>query len=247
MGTRAPGGSMRTLVIVPAFNEALNLPRLVRQLRGRTDGDICVVDDGSTDDTAAVARALGAIVLQNPFNLGIGGAVQTGYLWARDHGYQLAAQVDGDGQHDPAYLQAAFDQITTGKADVVVGSRFRDQAGFQSTFVRRLGIRYLAWLLRLHCGARISDPTSGFRVVGRKGIELFAKNYPPDYPEPEAIALAQKSGLKLVEIQVRMRAREHGRSSIGAWQTLYYLLKVSLAIVLVPSRPRRLDLGAPAA
>jgi len=230
---------MRTLVIVPAFNEALNLPSVIQQLRGCDCEDVCVVDDGSTDDTCNVAARMGAIVLRNPFNLGIGGAVQTGYLWARDHGYDVAAQIDGDGQHDPAYLRAALELIASGKADVVVGGRFGAANGFRSSFVRRLGIRYLAWLIRLRCGARVSDPTSGFRVVGRAGIELFAQHYPSDYPEPEAIALAQRSGLRVTEISVRMRAREHGKSSIDSFRTLYYLLKVSLALLLLPSLRRR--------
>jgi glycosyltransferase involved in cell wall biosynthesis len=230
---------MRTLVIVPAFNEALNLPRVVRQLQSYDCGDVCVVDDGSTDDTASIAASLGAIVLKNPFNLGIGGAVQTGYLWAEQHGYDAAAQIDGDGQHDPAYLRTALDLIHSGSADVVVGGRFELAGGFRSSFVRRLGIRYLAWLIRLRCGAKVTDPTSGFRVVGRKGIELFARHYPSDYPEPEAIALAKRSGLILREISVKMRARDHGRSSIDAFGTLYYLLKVSLALLLLPAQEPR--------
>jgi glycosyltransferase involved in cell wall biosynthesis len=233
----SPG--LRTVVIVPALNEALNLPRVIERLRAADCGDICVVDDGSTDDTAAVAKQLGATVLRVPFNLGIGGAVQTGYLWAREHGYEAAAQIDADGQHDPAYLRAALEPIAAGSADVVIGSRFREAGGFRSTFIRRMGIRYLGWLLRIRCGAKVTDPTSGFRVAGRAAIELFAKDYPSDYPEPEAIALAVRSGLRIVEISVNMEARLHGKSSIDSWRTIYYLIKVSLAIVLLPSRGRK--------
>jgi glycosyltransferase involved in cell wall biosynthesis len=231
---------VRALVIVPAFNEARNLPRVVAAIRTAAPRwDICVVDDGSTDDTAAVAAAQGVTVLKSPLNLGIGGAVQTGYLWAREHGYDVAVQIDGDGQHDPSYLDAASAPIAAGGADVVIGSRFLSAGGFRSTPVRRAGIRYLSWFLRLRCGARVTDPTSGFRAAGRRAIELFAAQYPSDYPEPEAIALATRHGLSVAEIPVRMREREHGRSSITAWRTVYYLVKVSLALVLLPARRGR--------
>jgi glycosyltransferase involved in cell wall biosynthesis len=231
---------VRALAIVPAFNEARNLPRVVAAIRAAVPAwDVCVVDDGSTDDTAAVAAAQGVTVLRSPLNLGIGGAVQTGYLWARDRGHDLAVQVDGDGQHDPSYLEAAGAPIAAGEADVVIGSRFLSNVGFRSTAVRRAGIQYLCWFLRLRCGARVTDPTSGFRAAGRRAIELFAAQYPSDYPEPEAIALATRHGLRISEIPVVMREREHGRSSINGWRTLYYLVKVSLALALLPARRRR--------
>ena len=228
---------MRGLVIIPALNEARNLPRVLESLRRDAPGwDACVVDDGSTDETARTAREQGAIVLRLAQNLGIGGAVQTGYLWARERGYEVAAQIDGDGQHDPLFLAAARAPIEDGKADLVVGSRYLGSDGFRSTAVRRAGIRYLSWFLRLRCGARVTDPTSGFRVAGRRAIELFAAHYPSDYPEPEAIALATRSGLSVSEVPVVMREREHGRSSIGAGATVYYLVKVSLALILLPAR-----------
>ena len=228
---------MRVAVIVPAYNEARNLPRLAEALRAHAPGcDVCVVDDGSTDDTARVAADLGWTVLRLPVNLGIGGAVQAGYLWALEHGHDVAVQIDGDGQHDPAYLEALLAPVKTGDADVVIGSRFLSEGGFRSTAVRRAGIRYLSWFLRLRCGARITDTTSGFRAAGRSAIELFARYYPSDYPEPEAIALAKRAGLRLAEVPVRMSERAHGRSSITAVRTLYYLVKVSLALVLLPSR-----------
>src|SRR6266478_4787228 len=159
---------MRALAIVPAWNEEHDLPGVIADLRRAVPSwDICVVDDGSTDATAAVAREAGALVLSLPINLGIGGAVQTGYLWARKHGYEVAAQIDGDGQHDPQYLTAALRTIVAGTADLVVGSRYLGAGGFQSTAVRRMGTRYLSWFLRLRCGARVTDPTSGFRVADR--------------------------------------------------------------------------------
>lgn len=230
---------MRALAIIPALNEERNLPRVLASLRRDAPGwDVCVIDDGSADRTAMLAHEQGAVVLRLAQTLGIGGAVQTGYLWAREHGYDVAAQIDGDGQHDPQFLAAALAPIAAGKADLVVGSRYLGSEGFRSTAVRRAGIRYLCWFLRLRCGARVTDPTSGFRLAGRRAIALFASNYPSDYPEPEAIALATRSGLTLCEVPVVMREREHGRSSIGAGDTLYYLLKVSLALLLLPSARR---------
>lgn len=226
-------------MIVPAFNEAENLPSVLRDLQLHAPGcDVCVVDDGSTDDTAVRAAALGARVLRSPLNLGIGGAVQTGYLWARQRGYDAAVQIDGDGQHDAAFLAAVLQPIARGEADLVIGSRFLEDEGFRSTAVRRAGIRYLSRLLRLRCGALVTDPTSGLRAAGRRALELFAGQYPPDYPEPESVALAVRAGLVVREVPVRMRARQHGQSSIGAWRTLYYLIKVSLALVILPARDR---------
>jgi glycosyltransferase involved in cell wall biosynthesis len=228
---------LRVAVIVPAFNEAPNLPRLGDALRAHAPGcDVCVIDDGSTDDTARVAARLGWTVLRLPVNLGIGGAVQAGYLWALEQGHDVAVQIDGDGQHDPAFLPALLAPLEGGAADVVIGSRFLGEGGFRSTAIRRAGIRYLSWFLRLRCGARVTDATSGFRAAGRRAIELFARYYPSDYPEPEAIALAKRAGLRLAEVPVRMSDRAHGRSSITALRTLYYLVKVSLALVILPPR-----------
>jgi glycosyltransferase involved in cell wall biosynthesis len=228
---------MRIAAIVPAYNEARNLPRLAEALREHAPSvDVCVVDDGSADETAQVAASLGWTVLRLPVNLGIGGAVQAGYLWALERGHDVAVQIDGDGQHDPAFLPRLLAPLERGDADMVVGSRFLSDGGFRSTFVRRAGIRYLSWFLRLRCGARVTDATSGFRAAGRSAIELFARYYPSDYPEPEAIALAKRAGLRLVEVPVRMNERTHGQSSITALRTLYYLVKVSLALVLLPQR-----------
>jgi len=236
---------MRALAIVPAYNEARDVGRVVEELRRKApEWDVCVVDDGSTDGTASVARKAGAVVLRSPVNLGIGGAVQTGYQWARDRGYDVAAQIDGDGQHDPRFLSDALRPIASGEADIVIGSRYLAADGFRSTALRRAGTRYLTWLLRLRCGARVTDPTSGFRVAGRRAIESFAANYPSDYPEPEAIALAVRNRLRVRELPVSMRGREHGASSIGPGRTLYYLIKVSLALVLLPvERPRDVEIA----
>jgi len=242
------GHPVRVLAIIPAYNEERSLSSVVEGIRRVMPGiDVCVVDDGSTDGTRDVARSLGVTLLSNPVNLGIGGAVQGGYLWARDHGYDAAVQVDGDGQHDPSFLPAVLEPLEEGRAGLVIGSRFAaDQGGFRSTWLRRLGIRYLSSFLRLRCGARVSDPTSGFRAAGRAAIELFAAFYPPDYPEPESIAIAARRGIAVAEVPVRMSEREHGESSITPLRTVYYLVKVSLALALLPSRSLDLsDEGTP--
>ncbi len=232
---------MRIAAIVPAHNEARNLPRLASALRTHAPAvDVCVVDDGSSDDTAEVAASFGWNVLRLPMNVGIGSAVQAGYLWASRKGYDVAVQIDGDGQHDPSFLEALVEPLRAGRADVVVGSRFLASRGYRSTALRRAGIAYLSWFLRLRCGARVTDPTSGFRAANRDAIGLFARYYPSDYPEPEAIALARRAGLRVSEVPVEMHDREHGESSITAARTLYYLVKVSLALVLLPAKSESL-------
>jgi glycosyltransferase involved in cell wall biosynthesis len=231
---------VRRLVVIPALNEERSLPALLAELRAEApEWDVCVVDDGSSDLTASVARANGAVVLQLPFNLGIGGAVQTGYRWGSASGYEIVAQIDGDGQHAPASLRVVSEPVLDGRADMAIGSRFRGGGGYQSTWGRRIGIRYLSLLLRLRTGARVSDPTSGLRVVGPRALALFAARYPSDYPEPESIALAARSGLRIGEVAVTMRARRHGRSSIDALRALYYAVKVSLAVIFIPVDARR--------
>lgn len=229
------------LVIVPAFNEARNLPAVIASLRAAApECDVCVVDDGSLDDSAQVARQSGVTVLQLPLNLGIGGAVQTGYLWAQRHGYDVAIQIDGDGQHDPRFIADVLAPLASQQADVVIGSRFLSEGGFRSSAGRRAGIRYLAWVLLIRCGARVTDPTSGFRAAGRKALELFARFYPSDYPEPEAIALARRHSLVVRDVPVRMMERQHGKSSIDLWRSLYYFVKVSLSLLILPLADQRL-------
>lgn len=229
---------MRVLAVIPAFNEERSVASVVEGIRRHAPGvDVCVVDDGSTDRTGEVARRLGVTLLPSPLNLGIGGAVQIGYLWALQHGYDVAVQVDGDGQHDPSYLPALVEAVRSGRAGLVIGSRFLEGSeGFRSTALRRAGIRYLDWLLRVRCGARVTDPTSGFRAAGREAIALFADAYPSDYPEPESIAVAARHGIAVAEVPVRMSRRAHGESSITPLRTLYYLVKVSLSLLVLPSR-----------
>lgn len=231
---------MRTLVIVPAFNEAKSLPAVAEDLRRHVaEADVCVVDDGSTDGTADVARRLGLRVLVLPTNLGIGGAVQAGYLWAHQHGYEAAIQFDGDGQHEAASIPALLGPLRAGAADLAVGSRFLGDGEFRSTFARRAGIRYLAALIRVRCGAKVTDSTSGFRAAGPAAIALFARGYPSDFPEPESIAIAARAGLRVVEAPVRMRERVHGASSITFFRSFQYVVKVTVALVLLPVRARR--------
>jgi glycosyltransferase involved in cell wall biosynthesis len=232
------------LAIVPAYNEAGAIATTISELREHApDFDVLVVDDGSTDDTAAVARAAGAIVVRHPFNLGIGGAVQTGYQYADDHGYEIAVQVDGDGQHDPRLLGELLAYLRAHPSlNMVTGSRFLtdwDDDSFRSTMARRMGIRVFARVLSLIVGQRVTDPTSGFRMVDRKGIELFARDYPHDYPEVEAVLLLHFHRLRSAEVPVRMRARSAGESSINATRSVYYMVKVLLAIFvgLLRARP----------
>ena len=199
---------------------------------------VLVIDDASEDATAERARRHGALVISLPFNLGIGGAVQTGFRSAAQQGYELAIRVDGDGQHDPAELGPLLDMVMSSHADVCVGSRFAGADGYRSSATRRIGIRILAKTVSLLTAQRLTDTTSGFQVLNRKAIELFAADYPHDYPEVEAAVMAHKHRLRLAEVPVRMRERTGGRSSIRGLLTVYYMAKVMLAIVIGSLRRR---------
>lgn len=231
----------KILAVVPAFNERGNISRTVKEIRQWAPTvDILVIDDGSCDATALEAGQAGGMVVSLPFNLGIGGAVQTGFQYARRHGYDIAVQVDGDGQHDASYLEKLVEPLIRGEADMVVGSRFLERSeGFRSSFGRRMGIRFFVHLINALTGVRVSDPTSGFRAYNRKMIDLFSGYYPHDFPEPEAIVVAQQAGARITELPVVMRARESGNSSIRYFKTLYYMAKVTLAILLHMIRQRR--------
>jgi glycosyltransferase involved in cell wall biosynthesis len=222
---------LKRIAIVPALNEEVTVGRVIDEIRRFDPGfDIVVVDDGSTDRTAGVAADRGAHVLRLPFNLGIGGAMQTGYRFAFEHGYDVAAQIDGDGQHDPSQLPAILAPVLAGEADVCVGSRFTGKGAYRSSFTRRVGIRIFARVVSAIVRQKVTDTTSGFRAVNRKGIALFAADYPHDYPEVEATVMLVKHKLRLKEVPVEMRERGGGASSITALRSIYYMTKVLLAI-----------------
>lgn len=225
--------SVKKLIIIPAFNEARNLTGLVAEIREKAPGyDYIIVNDGSHDDTSAICKAEGLNHLDLSLNLGIGGAVQAGYVYAGYHDYDIAIQIDGDGQHDPLYLDMLIAPLVSGEADFSIGSRYIQKTGFQSTAIRRLGIAWLNGIIRILTRIKITDCTSGFRAVNTKVIRLFSGYYPYDYPEPETIIDAYRHGLRIVEVPVVMRCREHGTSSIRMMKSVYYMIKVSLAMVI---------------
>ena len=224
---------MKVLIIIPAYNEAENIKNVVKKMNEFVpDMDYLIVNDCSKDNTAQICHDNHYNYVSLPINLGIGGGVQTGYKYAWENGYDIAVQHDGDGQHDPAYIRDVIQPIVEGRADIAIGSRFIDKQGFQSSGVRRIGIRFLSGLIKLCCGTRVLDVTSGFRAVNRKYIEFFAKEYPVDYPEPEAIVRTALDGAKIEEIPVVMKERQNGQSSISLGRSIYYMIKVSLAIIL---------------
>jgi glycosyltransferase involved in cell wall biosynthesis len=222
---------LKRIAIVPALNEEQTVGRVIDEIRDFDSGfDVVVVDDGSSDRTAGVAADRGAHVLRLPFNLGIGGAMQTGYRFAFEHGYDIAVQIDGDGQHDPAQLPAILAPVLSGEADLCVGSRFTGPGAYRSSFTRRVGIRIFAAVVSAVVRQKVTDTTSGFRAVNRRGIALFAADYPHDYPEVEATVMCIKHKLRLREVPVAMRERGGGASSITALRSVYYMTKVLLAI-----------------
>ena len=223
----------KVLLIIPAYNEEKSLRSLIEEIKTVCPYvDYLVVNDCSSDDTERLLEELGANYITLPCNMGIGGAVQSGYRYAAQNGYDIAIQIDGDGQHDVRFVKDMVKLIEDKQADVVIGSRFIDKEGFQSSQARRIGIRILSMLIRLMCGAKVKDVTSGFRAVNRRFIELFAENYPDDYPEPEVIVTAKLYGAVIKELPVVMRERTTGKSSINLKRSIYYMIKVSLAIII---------------
>lgn len=227
---------MRVLLIIPAYNEEHALPELLGEIRALSNVDAelqpVVIDDGSTDATARVAEQHGARVLRMCKNLGIGGAVQSGIRLAYREGFDFAAQIDGDGQHPPAELAKLVG--VSKDADLVVG--YRDKG--PTTLLRRIGSWWLRAVLRVTTGVRCNDPTSGFRLYGPRALALFDSEYPYDYPEPEALAIARARGLRVNEVQVTMRERRGGQSSIGGFAAVYYVFKVTIAVVFAYVRAR---------
>ena len=224
---------VKILLIIPAYNEADNIGRVVENLiRNFPQYDYVIVNDGSSDGTGELCMEKGYQVLNLPINLGIGGAVQTGYRYALKYGYDIAVQLDGDGQHDASYVKRLIEPLLAGEADVVIGSRFLRREGFQSSRSRRIGINILSDLIWLCTGKRIRDVTSGFRAVNRKFISIYAEDYPSDYPEPEAIITAVMHRGRVAEVPVVMKEREGGTSSITLRRSVYYMIKVTLAILV---------------
>ena len=229
----------RILLIIPAYNEAQNIDYVIQNIiRNYPQYDYVIVNDGSTDNTYDICKQRGYNVLDLSVNLGIGGAVQAGYLYAKRNHYDIAVQIDGDGQHDVAYVKDVIEPVLQGRADVVVGSRFVKKEGFQTTSSRRMGISLLSLFIKICTGKRIYDVTSGFRAANSKFIDVYGMDYPRDYPEPEALVIAMVYGGTVCEVPVVMKERQGGTSSINLKRSIYYMIKVSLAIFV-----RRLSYG----
>lgn len=228
---------MKKLVIIPAYNEQGGIEKTVQDVKDHApDFDYIIINDCSTDDTLNVCRKNGFHIVSLPVNLGIGGGVQTGYIYAQRNGYDIAVQFDGDGQHNAKYLDAMADKLLNENLDMVIGSRYIEKQGFQSSGMRRLGIKYFTALIKIVTGKRITDPTSGMRMINRDVINLYAMKYPKDYPEPESVVTILKKRKKVEELPVCMNARKEGVSSISPQKSVYYMIKVSLAIFIAAMR-----------
>ena len=225
--------NMKKLVIIPAYNESESIEKTVNEIKTKAKGfDYVVINDCSTDNTKEICENNGFNIINLPINLGIGGAVQTGYRYGYNEGYDIAVQVDGDGQHNPEFLVKMADYLEQESADMVIGSRFIEKEGFQSSGTRRIGIKYFTILIKLLTGKTITDPTSGLRMVNRDVMKIFAYDYPKDYPEPESVVAILRKKKKVEEIPVIMRARNGGVSSISIKKSVYYMIKVTVAILI---------------
>jgi len=221
------------LIIVPAFNEENNIGTTIKEIQNcRINFDILIIDDGSTDATVEVARSNNVSVVSLPFNLGIGGAVQTGFKFALRNGYEYAIQVDADGQHIPSEIEKLLKPLNEEKFDVVIGSRYLDKNDYQAPFLKRVGAVIFMGLIFLAIGQKVKDSTSGFRAYNRRAIEFLSRTYSDDYPEVEAVTVLGKNGFRIKEIPVNMRSRKQGSSSITSLKSIYYMIKVSLAILV---------------
>jgi glycosyltransferase involved in cell wall biosynthesis len=229
----------KTLIIIPAYNEEGSVARVIENIRREVlDADILVVNDGSRDRTAREARQSGAMVLNLPYNMGIGSAVQSGFLFAKEKGYHFAVQVDGDGQHPSSEIPRLLEALDSG-IDMAIGSRFVQPTGYRPAFTRSLGIKVFSFLVSLIVGKRVHDTTSGFRATRRSAFLLLTETYPHDYPEVEALITLHRNRMRFVEIPVEMNSRQAGRSSIGAKNAVYYMLKVTLAVFIAIIKRRQ--------
>lgn len=224
---------MKKLIIIPAYNESANIEKTVEAIKKEaSEFDYVIINDCSTDNTREICEKNQYNIVNLPINLGIGGAVQTGYRYGYEEGYDVAVQVDGDGQYDPRFLNEMAEYLESHNLDMVIGSRFINKEGFQSSGARRLGIKYFTVLIYLMTGKKITDPTSGLRMANRDVMKLFAYDYPKDYPEPESVVAILRQKKKVEEIPVIMKAREGGVSSISPKKSVYYMIKVTLAILI---------------
>ena len=223
---------MKKLIIIPAYNESANIENTVKDIvNNAPDFDYVIINDCSTDNTLEICERNGFNVVNLPLNLGIGGAVQTGYRYAYNNGYDIAVQVDGDGQHDPTFLEKMAETMLAENADMLIGSRFIEKEGFQTSRARRMGITYFSWLIKLFTRKKITDPTSGLRMINSDIIKVFAESYPRDYPEPESVVHVIRLGKNVKEMPVIMRERQGGKSSIRFFSSIYYMIKVTVAIL----------------
>lgn len=220
------------LIAIPAYREERSIGRIVSDLRSKFPYDVLVVNDGSPDGTSLAARKAGAIVLDLPCNLGIGGAVQTAFLFARERGYDAVVRIDGDGQHETEGIRGVIEPILSGEADAVIGSRFIGDAGYRGSIPRIFGIRFFRFLVNRFTGYRVTDPTSGFFAVNRRLIEFYSHHYPSDYPEVDAYILMHRLNARAVEVPVRMYPRGEGKSSITVFKAMYYMVKVTLSFLI---------------
>jgi len=230
--------SKKTLIIIPAYNEEGSIARVVEHIHKHVpQADILVVDDGSRDRTARRARESGAMVIRLPYNMGIGSAVQSGFLFAKEKGYHFCVQVDGDGQHPASEIPRLLAALENGM-DMAIGSRFVESTNYRPPFFRAMGIKIFSFLVSLIVGRRVYDTTSGFRACGRKAIVLLTETYPHDYPEVEALITLHRNGMRFVEVPVEMNYRQEGRSSISAKAGAYYMMKVTLAVLVAVIKRR---------
>ena len=230
--TPAPLQDFRVLVVIPAYREERNIGTVVRSIRGLFPYDTLVINDGSPDGTGETARKAGAIVLNLPCNLGIGGAVQTSFMYALAHDYDAIVRLDGDGQHEPADIERLLTPLRDGAADAVIGSRFLGETTYRASFLRMTGIRFFRVLVNLFTGYKVTDPTSGFFAINRRLMQFYSVQYPSDYPEVDSYILMHRLKIRAVEVPVRMYEREKGKSSITPILAIYYMVKVTLSFLI---------------